>query len=133
MNTHDMIYLAKQTNRKCITLSIAMICLISISGFTQIQGGVFDLKKQGIANALVLAIDSSGIIKDSARSDQRGFYIFKGLLTGKYRIEAKASGFRTSVYEHIIANKEFPVDENSRIDISNATRLEIVLKPSNAP
>jgi Carboxypeptidase regulatory-like domain len=133
MNAHNMIYLAKQTNRKCITLSIAMFCLISISGFSQIQGGVFDLKKQGIANAVVLAIDSSGIIKDSARSDQRGFYMFKGLPTGKYRIEATARGFRTAVYENIIANKEFPLDEDSRIDISNATRLEIVLKSSNAP
>ena len=91
------------------------------------------MKKLGIANALIVAIDTSGKVLDSIRSDKRGFYIFKGLHQGRYRIEATATGFRTSVYENILANKEYPVDEYARVDISNATRLEIVLKPVSPP
>lgn len=111
----------------------AIICLFAFSGFAQIQGGVFDQKKQGISNALITASDTNRVVIDSVRSDNRGFYIFKGLKPGKYRIEAKATGFRPSVYENIKANAEDPDEETGRDDISNATRLEIFLKPDTVP
>jgi Carboxypeptidase regulatory-like domain len=124
-------HLVKQPALKGIVLSFIIICLTTIKGFTQIQGGVFDQKKSGISNALVIASDTSGKVIDSVRSDKRGFYMFNGLTSGKYRIEAKAMGFLPSVHDNIVANKEYPFDVNTRNDISNATRLEIILKPEN--
>jgi Carboxypeptidase regulatory-like domain len=94
-------HLVKQPALKGIVLSFIIICLTTIKGFTQIQGGVFDQKKSGISNALVIASDTSGKVIDSVRSDKRGFYMFNGLTSGKYRIEAKAMGFLPSVHDNI--------------------------------
>jgi len=117
---------------KGFALCFAIICLTAVKGFTQIQGGVFDGKKQGIANTLIIASDTSGKVIDSVRADKRGFYLFNGLTPGMYRIEAKAKGFHPSVHENIIANKGSSLDPNTRNDISNATRLEIYLKPETS-
>jgi hypothetical protein len=133
MKKSAIYHLVKQPVLKGITLFFIIICLTAIKGFTQIQGGVFDQKKTGISNALVLASDTSGKIIDSVRSDIRGFYLFSGLTPGKYRIEANAKGFLPTVHENVIANKEYPFDVNTRNDISNATRLEIILKPEKVP
>lgn len=133
MKATNITYLVKQTALKCAVFFFISTCLPVSRLSAQIQGGVFDMKKQGIANALVIATDSSGHVMDSVMSDKRGFYIFRGLRPGRYRIEARSTGFHNSIYENILANKEKPVHEDTRVDISNATRLEIVLKPSNPP
>jgi len=123
----------KHTILKKITFSFGIMLMFAVSGFAQIQGGVFDQKKQGIPNANVMATDTTGKVIDTVKSDKRGFYIFKGLRPGKYKIEAKALGFLTAVFENIQANKEDPDEGIGRDDISSATRLEIVLKPANVP
>lgn len=129
MKRFAIYHLVIQAALKRVAPCFVIICLTTIKGFTQIQGGVFDGKKQGIANALIIASDTSDKVVDSVRSDKRGFYIFNGLTPGIYRIEAKAKGFQESVHENIIANKGASMDPNTRNDISNATRLEIYLKP----
>lgn len=116
-----------------ITLSFGIILLFVINSFAQIQGGVFDQKKEGIPNAIIIATDSARNFIDTVRSDKRGFYAFKGLKPGKYKIEAKAPGFMTAVFENIQANQEDPDEGIDRDDISSATRLEIVLKPAKVP
>ena len=116
-----------------ITLSFGIILLFVINSFAQIQGGVFDQKKEGIPNAIIIATDSARNFIDTVRSDKRGFYAFKGLKPGKYKIEAKAPGCMTAVFENIQANQEDPDEGIDRDDISSATRLEIVLKPAKVP
>ena len=120
----------KHNMLKRITLSLGTILLFAVSGFAQIEGGVFDQKGQGVPNAMIIATDSIRNVIDTVRSDKRGFYIFKGLRPGKYKIEAKAAGFRTGVFENIQANEEDPDEGIERADISSATRLEIVMKPA---
>ena len=114
-----------------IMMVSCIILFIASKGLAQIQGGVFDQKKDGIANAIIIAIDSSRNFTDTVRTDERGFYSFKGLKAGKYKIEAKAPGFLTSIFRNIEAREEAD-DDIIRTDISNATRLEIVLKPAKA-
>jgi len=116
-----------------IALVFVIILFTAAKAFAQIQGGVFDQKGQGIANATIIAIDSTKGSRDTVRTDNRGFYAFKGLKTGKYKIEAKAPGFLSSVFTNIEAREERLDDDIVRTDISNATRLEIYLKPEKVP
>ena len=110
-----------------------MIFVFALKGLTQIQGGVFNEKKEGIPNALLIAKDTVGNIVDSVRSDKRGFYAFKILKKGKYNIEATAPGFTLKVFKNIEVFNEEPEEQNGRNDISGATRLEIVLTPVKVP
>ena len=108
--------------------------LFDANGFTQIQGGVFDQKGQGLPNAIIIATDSTGNIIDSVRSDKRGFYAFMHLTKGKYKIEAKIAGFLPRVYNNIeVIKEESHAVTNERNDISSATRLEIILRPVKVP
>lgn len=123
----------QQNMYKKILISIAITLMFSIKGFSQIQGGVFNEKKEGIPNALLIAKDTIGNIIDSVRSDKRGFYGFKLLKKGKYNIEAIASGFTLKVFKNIEVLNEEPEEQTERNDISGATRLEIILSSSKIP
>ena len=116
-----------------IAFVFGIILSTAAKGSAQIQGGVFDPTEKGIANAMVIAIDSTRGFADTVKTDNRGFYSFRGLKPGKYKIEAKAPGFLSSVFSNIEAREEGPDDDVVRNDISNATRLEIVLKPAKVP
>ncbi len=107
--------------------------LFNSKALSQIQGGVIDQKGQGIANALIKATDSDGKIADTVRSDKRGFYMFKGLKPGKYKIQATAPGFLPAIYEDVLAIKEDQGEPSIANDISSAFRLEIKLKPAKTP
>jgi carboxypeptidase family protein len=121
--------LRQNTYRK-IAIPIAIILMFTITGHSQIQGGVYNENKQGIANTLLLARDTVGNIMDSVRSDKRGFYSFKSLKKGKYNIEANATGFTSKSFKNIEVINEEPAEQIGRDDISGATRLEIVLTPA---
>ena len=116
-----------------IIISLAIILTFTIKGLGQIQGGVYNEKKQGIANALIIAKDTVGNIIDSVRSDKRGFYEFRVLKKGKYNIEANATGYTSKVFKNIIVLIEEPTERSPRDDISSAIRLEIFLTPVKAP
>ncbi len=78
---------------------------------------------------MIIAKDSVNMNVDSVFSDIRGFYSFNSLPPGKYLIEVRASGFQVAIYKNIIAPK-IVVNPGAGRDISNATRLQIVLTPT---
>jgi hypothetical protein len=110
--------------------SVVIILAFNTKVLAQVQGGVFDEKKQGIANAFLIAKDTTGNIIDTIRSDKRGFYSFKSLKKGKYNIEARATGFTPKIFEKIEVINEDTGETNGRNDISGATRLEVYLIPA---
>ena len=112
-----------------IIIFLAIILTLTIKGLGQIQGGVYNEKKQGIANALIIAKDTVGTIIDSVRTDKRGFYEFRVLKKGKYNIEANAPGYTSKVFKNIIVLIEESTERSPRDDISSAIRLEIFLTP----
>jgi hypothetical protein len=117
-----------------IIILVAIILMFAIKGVAQIQGGVYNEKKQAIPNALIIAKDTLDNIIDSVRSDKRGFYFFKSLKKGKYNIEANAAGFIVKLFKKVEVLNEEPAEEPpGRNDISGATRLEIYLVPVNKP
>lgn len=130
-----MKYLLRKIISEQRTLIISLIALLFLNsnGFSQIQGGVFDQKGQGIVNALIKASDVDGKLIDTARSDKRGFYMFKGLKPGKYKIQATAPGFLPAIFEDVEANEGDKEEPSRTNDISSATRLEIKMKPAKAP
>lgn len=99
----------------------------------QIEGDVRDSKDKGIPKALVIAIDSAGHTVDSARTDDRGFYVFNTLKKGSYKIEVKAIGFISAVFENIKVIKDVSVPTDETKDVSNATRLDINLTRVKSP
>lgn len=117
--------------RKIIIL-FATILLFVISAFAQIEGDVADQKDKGVPNAFIIATDSAGKVVDTVKSDERGFYEFKGLRLGKYIIKAKAAGFLPAVYKNVEVNAS-PVGANEGDDTYYAIRLDIALTPAKVP
>ena len=112
---------------------ILFVIMLSFTpnAFAQIQGDVVDTKDKGIANSMIVAIDSIAKVTDTVRSDKRGFYEFKNLKPGKYKIEVKANGFKAVVIENIIV-KEGDVGI-FEIDLYRGQRLDIILTPAKVP
>jgi hypothetical protein len=112
-----------------------IICLVSTwlcaaCAFSQIEGNVFDQKENGIANATVTAIDSTGKLIVTDSSDNRGFYSLKGLKPGKYKIETRAAGFLLSLKKNVDVPKEATAP-NQGYDTYYAIRVDITLIKAN--
>src|SRR5689334_19325108 len=105
------------------------LLMFSVNASSQIEGDVRDKLNSRIRGAKIFAVDSTNLIADSVMTDETGFYRFTNLRPGLYLIEAKATGFEIRHYKNVIARTKVknPVAGN---DISNATRLQIVLTPS---
>lgn len=100
---------------------------------SQIQGDVVDNNDKGVPKAIIIATDSVRNTADTVMSDERGFYHFKGLKPGKYRIEAKAAGFRTAVFQAIeVKDGDTGVVEGEE-DFYRGQRLDITLTPAKIP
>lgn len=113
-------------------ITLIAFLLLSIKTLSQIEGDVRGKDNIRISKALIIAMDTTKNIIDSVVSKEDGFYSFANLKPGKYFIEAKASGFETRLYKNIIARERIVNKEAGR-DISNATRLQIVLVPLKKP
>ena len=113
-------------------LVFGMMLLFSISSFGQIEGDVVDQKEKGISNAIITAIDSTGKVIDTVKTDKRGFYFFKTLKTGKYNIEVKAFGFLPAIYKNIEVEKVSNLQDEYD-DTYYAVRLNITLTPAKVP
>lgn len=68
----------------------------------QIEGQVIDQKEKGMPNISVTVRDTNGKVLGTAKSDNVGYFGFKGLKPGKYKVETKATGFRPASYNAIV-------------------------------
>lgn len=116
---------------KAIIIFLVAILSISLNSFAQIQGDIVDPNEKGVPNAIIIAIDSVRNTADTVKSDHRGFYEFKNLKPGKYKIEVKASGFKLTINENIVV-KEGDVGV-FEIDLYRGQRLDIILTPAKVP
>jgi len=110
-----------------ITLIVAL--LLYLKCFSQIEGDVRSNDNKRISKAVVIAMDTAKNIIDSAITSENGFYSFPNLKPGKYIIEAKAKGFENRLYKNVISRENL-LGPKAGKDISNATRLQIVLLPA---
>ena len=106
--------------------------IVTNRGFAQIEGNVTDSAGKAIPNTTVIAFDAIRNTADTIISDNGGYFAYKNLKRGKYRVVAKASGYQNIVYENVNVNNETPAEGNRISDISGAYWLEIVLKPAKA-
>ena len=113
--------------QKIIFLSIITLAMTSRS-FAQIEGSVTDTSGKAIANAIIIAIDSARNTTDTINSDKGGYFVYKNLKRGEYKITAKASGYQKAVYDNIVVRNETAAGNKSS-DISGAEWVEIVMKP----
>jgi hypothetical protein len=116
---------------KTIIIFLGFMWLVTLNSYAQIQGDVVDTREKGIPNAMIIATDSLTRKADTVKSDHRGFYEFKSLKLGKYKIEIKATGFKTTVIENIIV-KEGDIGAYE-IDLYRGQRLDITLSPAKLP
>jgi hypothetical protein len=117
---------------KKIQFTIVFFLFFSANALSQIEGDVRSKDNKRIPKAVIIAMDTTKNIIDSVLSDDNGFYSFETLKPGKYLIEAKAAGFEKKLYKNVIA-REGLVDPAAGDDISNATRLQIILVPRKIP
>lgn len=103
----------------------------SVRSFSQIQGDVLDQKEKGISNATLIITQLNTKLTDTVKTDIRGFYSFKNLKPSKYRMEVKAPGYKTVVFENI----EIKEGENGELkddDLYAGQRLDITLSPGKS-
>ena len=91
----------------------------------QVEGDVTDKTLKSITNATIIATDTVTKKVDTTRTDERGFYYFKGLKPGIYKIEARAPGFQPSI-SYFKVNKA-PEGANETDDTYYAETLDIIL------
>lgn len=115
---------------KRIVIFFGLLSLFTVKAAGQLEGDVLDETKKAVINAIVIATDSTGKVVDSAKTDQRGYYFLKDLKAGKYKIEAKAPGFQSAIYNVEIDTA--PKDSNPTDDTYYAETLDIILKRSKA-
>jgi len=115
--------------KSCIIFFI--LVLFSKAALSQVEGDVRSKDYKWISKATVIAMDTAQNIIDSVLSDADGYYSFQNLKPGKYFIQAKAAGYETRIYKNIIAREKF--ESKAGADISNATRLQIILSPVKPP
>ncbi len=113
---------------KKIPVTLIVLLLLSVNALSQIEGDVRSKDDKRIPKAVIIARDTTNRIVDSVMTDDDGFYSFKNLKPGVFRIEAKAAGFETMIYKNVIARQRIP-NPAAGNDITNATRLQIVLAP----
>jgi len=116
---------------KIFIIFLGLMWLVTLNSYAQIQGDVVDTREKGIPNAMIIATDSLTRSADTVKSDHRGFYEFKNLKPGKYKIEVKAAGFKTALFENIIV-KEGDIGAYE-IDLYRGQRLDITLSPAKLP
>src|SRR5271168_5238673 len=95
-----------------------------------ISGTVTDPSGGVIANATVVADESTRGLKFTAASDSNGQYRFSGLAPAAYTLTARISGFQTQILKGVIVN----VGETTIADIhlalaSAATQVEVNAEP----
>ena len=116
-----------------ITYSLFVVLLfVSGNALCQIEGDVRSQDNKRISKAVIIAMDTTNNIIDSVVTKENGFYSFINLKPGKYLIQAKAPGFENRLYKNVIARKSV-VNPEAGDDISNATRLQIILFPVKSP
>jgi uncharacterized membrane protein len=117
---------------KKTSLLIIGILSFTVNAMSQVEGDVRSKDNKRIPNAVIIALDTTNKIIDSVFSADDGFYSFETLKAGIYTIVAKVIGFENRVYKKIIAREKL-VNKDAGSDISNATRLQIVLTPLKPP
>lgn len=110
---------------KRFIIFLGLLPLFSSTAFGQLEGDVLDQNNKTVINAIVIATDSTGKVVDTAKTDERGFYFFKKLTPGRYKIEAKAPGFQPAKYT--VQIETAPKDANDTDDTYYAETLDIIL------
>ena len=118
---------------RTIIIFLGAILGISFNSFAQIQGDIIDPKEKGVPNAIIIAIDSVKNTADTVKADHRGFYDFKNLKPGKYKIQIKASGFKLTVIENIVVKEGDVGAIIGEPDLYSGQRLDITLTPLKKP
>jgi len=109
----------------------AAVLTISLGSYGQIHGDILDTNDKGIPNALIIATDSITHVADTVKPDKRGFYEFKNLKPGKYRMEVKATGFKSAIVEDIkVKDGDTGIME---LDIYRGQRIDVTLSPAKLP
>ena len=109
------------------------LMLLMAKASAQIEGNVVDTSGNIFPGAVIIATDSSGNRSDTVTSDKTGYFEFKKLKRGNYRIVTIVTGFQTTVLEKIQVNKEASDNNPGGDDVSNAVWLEIVMRRNKPP
>ena len=117
---------------KRILLFFGTMLLLANSVMAQINGETVDRKGKAVPNVTLTATDGNGEVVATVKSDENGYYGFVGLKPGKYKIVAKAAGFRPAVYK----NAEVKEGDTGLIeegDIYKGITIDITLSTDLTP
>jgi hypothetical protein len=104
-----------------------VLVLLSGSASAQIQGDITDSSSgKAVPQALIIATNR-GKTADTVKSGALGFYEFKKLRPGLYRIEVKATGFRPIIQENIEVKETDTGYREGYDDIYSGQRLDFRL------
>lgn len=105
----------------------------------QIRGVVRDPQGEAVAQAqVILTASGNGLFDGAGRvqvqtSDTQGLFVFEGVAAGRYKVEARATGYQLGVVEPIAAGGQGE-DLEIFVPLQNGRTLQgVVLDPDNQP
>ncbi len=117
----------------CWALSVAVIEGLAQSASTgQLRGTVRDPQGAVVGGAAVTLIEQATGSKREATTGSNGDYTFTLLPPGKYRLEVRASGFKTSITENITINITGVTTNDTVLEIGEAAS-EVINVSGEAP
>lgn len=87
-----------------------------------VQGAVSDVTPAVVPGATVTATNLETNLRRSAPSNSQGFYVLSNLPPGRYRVEASAPGFRTSVHESVVLAVGQVLVLNTTLEVGEITQ-----------
>ena len=99
----------------CLLLAASLAAQIGGSG--TIKGTVFDPSGAVVPSAAVTAINVATGVETRRESTAAGLYVIAPLPAGTYKITVTASGFRTTVQEHVVVDALSTVEMNLKLEV----------------
>ena len=103
-----------------IILAVTTTVTFSQTNVGRISGNVSDPSGAPVADCPVEATDAAGV-RQSARTDSNGYYVFPSLPSGLYTVQAEQPGFRTSRQSGLTLDAASQRTVNFRLQIGEVT------------
>jgi hypothetical protein len=103
------------------------------AGTGSLVGRVLDSSDAPVPGATVVATSATTGAARETTSGTAGLFTLTGLPPGRYRVEARLTGFRTAVREPVTVNVETRTDVPLRLEPGDVTETVTVRRSSTAP
>jgi hypothetical protein len=112
-------------NRVWVILAITVVlvspAMAQMGGTGTIQGVVSDPSGAVVPGATVVATNEATGVKTTRQTTEAGYYVIAPLAAGRYSVAVSASGFQTTIQEHVVVDALATVGLNLALQVGSST------------